>query len=271
MRAPGRHIDPRIMTSAMTSEPIAYAIDRWDLVNHELGQLLDKGRTDGESHQRLLTSANMLFGQYSGQATVVSRFIGGVYVERDFVGQHDNVRPYTPVPRDTQREAMRALNDYVFAGNTLQAMQPVLAYMQQQRRGFNHYGTNEDPRPHQMILNMQRNVFNHILHQNVLERISNTSLYGNEYSLTDMFNDLTGGIFSGELTTLSQNLHIEYVNRLINIAGLNSDSGYDHLSQAAAVGQLRNIRNMSAPRRANDATQNHYNYLHLLIDRAFEA
>ena len=271
MRAPGRHIDPRIMTGAMSSDPIAYAIDRWDLVNHEFSQLLDTGRTDGESHQRLLTSANMLFGQYAGQATVVSRFIGGVYVERDFVGQHANVRPYTPVPRDTQRNAMRALTDYVFAADTLESMQPVLAYMQQQRRGFNHYGTNEDPRPHQMVLNMQRNVFNHILHSNVLQRISDTGMYGNEYSLTDMFNDLTNGIFDGNLTTLSQNLQVEYINRLIDIAGLKSSSSYDHLSQAAAVGQLRSIRDKSAPRRASDEARNHYDYLHLLIDRAFEA
>lgn len=271
MRAPGRHIDPRIMTGAMSSDPVAYAIDRWNLVNHEFEQLLDKGRVDGESHQRVLTSANMLFGQYAGQANVVSRYIGGVYVERDVVGQHDDVRPFTPVSRDTQRQAMRALNDYVFAHDALESMQPVLSYMQQQRRGFSHMGRNEDPRPHQMILNMQRNVFNHILHQNVLQRISDTQMYGNEYSLTDMFNDLTGGIFDGELTTVSQNLQVEYINRLIGIAGLESGSGYDNLSQAAAVGQLRRIRNMSAPRRSSDAVQNHYDYLHLIIDRAFEA
>lgn len=272
MRAPGRHIDPRIMTGAMSANPVAYAKDRWDLVNHELGELLDNARTDGESHQRVLTSARMLFGQYAGQANVVSRYIGGVYVERAFVGQHDDVRPYTPVPREQQREAMRALTDYVFAADTLESMQPVLAYMQQQRRGFNHYGNNEDPKPHAMILNMQRSVFAHILHENVLQRLSDSSMYGNEYRLTDMFNDLTGGIFSGgDLTTVSQNVQVEYVNRLIGIAGLQTSSGYDNLSQAAAVGQLRKIRDMSAPRRSSDEVQNHYGYLHLLIDRAFEA
>ncbi|MCC5878566.1 MAG: zinc-dependent metalloprotease [Idiomarina sp.] len=272
MRAPGRHIDPRIMTGAMSSNPVAYAKDRWELVNHELGNLLENARADGESHQRVLTSARMLFGQYAGQANVVSRYIGGVYVERAFVGQHDDVRPYTPVPREKQREAMRALTDYVFAADTLESMQPVLAYMQQQRRGFSHYGNNEDPKPHAMILNMQRSVFAHILHENVLQRLSDSAMYGNEYRLTDMFNDLTGGIFNGgNLTTVSQNVQVEYVNRLIGIAGLDTASSYDNLSQAAAVGQLRKIRDMSAPRRSSDEVQNHYGYLHLLIDRAFEA
>lgn len=272
MRAPGRHIDPRIMTGAMSSDPVAYAVDRWELVNHEFGQLLDKGREQGESHQRVLTSANMLFGQYAGQANVVSRYIGGVYVERAFVGQHDDVQPYTPVPRDKQKQAMQALTDYVFAADVLDSMYPVLAYMQQQRRGFNHYGNNEDPKPHQMVLNMQRNVFNHILHENVLERLTNTTLYGNEYRLSEMMADLTSAVFPrADLTTTSQNLQIEYVNRLIGIAGLQGGSSYDNLSQATAVGQLRNIRNMSAPRRASDEARNHYNYLHLLIDRAFEA
>ncbi len=125
---------------------------------------------------------------------------------------------------------------------------------------------------HQMILSMQQNVFSHILHPSVLQRLSDSAMYGNEYRLTDMFTDLTGGIFNGgELTTVSQNLQVEYVNRLIAIAGLESSSDYDHLSQAAAVGQLRNIRGMSAPRRSANEVQNHYGYLHLLIDRAFEA
>lgn len=271
MRAAGRHIDPRVMIGAMTSEPIAYAKDRWQRVNYEFTQLLEKGRMAGQSHQRVFTSANMLFGQYAGQANVVSRFVGGVYVERDFVGQHDSVRPYTPVPRAIQQEAMQALNQFVFAPDTLQSMQPVLSYMQAQRRGFNHWGNNEDPRPHRMILTMQRNVLDHLLHPQVLQRMTDTALYGNEYSLTEMLADLTTGIFQGELTSLSQNLQVEYVNRLIAIAGLQDDSDYDHLSQAAAVGQLRAIRSLSAPRRAAESSRNHYNYLHLLIDRAFAA
>lgn len=269
MRAAGRHIDPRVMIGAMSSDPIAYAQDRWQRVNVEFSQLLEKGRVDGESHQRVLTTANMLFGQYAGQANVVSRFIGGVYVDRSFVSQHDDVKPFQPVPRETQRQAMAALNSYVFAPDTLVDMQPVLAYMHAQRRGFNHRGNNEDPRVHRMILNMQRNVLDHILHEQVLQRMSDTELYGNTYSLTEMLTDLTKGIFGGDLTSLSQNLQLEYVNRLIAISGLEDDTDYDHLSQAAAVGQLRSIRSQSAPRRSADHVRHHYSYLHLLIDRAF--
>lgn len=272
MRAPGRHIDPRIMIGAMSSEPVAYGIDRFNRVNYEFENLLDNARVDGQSHQRLLTSANMLLSQYAGQATVISRFIGGVYVERSVVGQSNDVRPYTPVPKEEQQQAMRALTNYVFAPDTLSSMQPVLGYMQQQRRGFDHFGTNEDPRPHAMILNMQRSVLSHVLHESVLQRLSDSAMYGNEYSLTEMMNDLTAAVFPrSDLTTLSQNLQIEYVNRLIGIAGLDSSSSYDNLSQAAAVGQLRSIRNMSAPRRAADNVNNHFNYIHLLIDRAFDA
>ncbi|WP_241974317.1 zinc-dependent metalloprotease [Aliidiomarina minuta] len=273
MRAPGRHIDPRIMTGAQSSDAIAYAVDRFNLVNHTFDSLLDKARQDGESHQELLTSANMLFGQYRGQANVITRFVGGIYVERAVVGQAEDVKPYTPVPREDQQRAMQALGQHVFAPDTMASMMPVLNYMQQQRRGFSHYGNNEDPKPHSMILNMQRGVFDHILHANVLQRLSDSAMYGNEYKLNDMLSDLSDSIFVGgrDLTTVSQNLQVEYVNRLIDIAGLKSSSGYDNLSQAAAVGQLRSIRDKSAPRRSSSELQNHYGYLHLLIDRAFEA
>ena len=55
-----------------------------------------------------------------------------------------------------QQAAMQALANYVFAGDTLTSMNPLYSYMQHQRRGFNHYNKNEDPKAHDMILHMQK-------------------------------------------------------------------------------------------------------------------
>ena len=58
MRAPGRHIDPRVMIGDMSSEPVKYAQGRFCLVLMKRSpRLIDEARADGESHQQLATSA----------------------------------------------------------------------------------------------------------------------------------------------------------------------------------------------------------------------
>ncbi|QBG37828.1 zinc-dependent metalloprotease [Litorilituus sediminis] len=274
MRAPGRHIDPRIMTGDLSSNPVAYAVDRMTLIDGLLAELKDKTVQEGESYQQLLTSANSLFGQYRRQAQVISRQIGGVYIERSYVGDGQETQPYTPVPKAKQVEAMQALTQHVFAPDVLSSMQPLYNYMQHQRRGFNHYGKNEDPKAHDMILNMQKSVLSQVLHKNVLKRISDTSLYGNEYSLTHMFNDLTAAIFvdSKKATSLSHNIQIEYVNRLIAIAGVKAKSSYDNLAKTAALGQLNNILDNASSMGfgKNDTTKAHDAYISLMINKALK-
>jgi len=278
MRAPGRHIDPRIMTGDLSSDPVAYAVDRMGLINSLLTELKEKTLVDGKSYQQLLISANSLYGQYSRQAQVISRQIGGVYIERDFVtdssGNDKTKQPYTPVPQTVQKSAMQALTKHVFSSDTLTSMQPLYNYMQHQRRGFNHFQKNEDPKAHMMVLNMQKSVLDQLLHKNVLTRISDTSLYGNNYSLNEVLTDLTAAIFveTKELSSTSQNIQIEYVNRLIAIAGVNKPSGYDNLAKAAALGQLTEILDNAASmgfgknstKKAQDA------YISLMINKALK-
>ena len=273
MRAPGRHIDPRVMIGDMSSNPAAYADDRMELINKLFTELKDKATVNGESYQQLVTSANILFRSYRTQAGVVSRQIGGVYVERNVVGDDKNGAPFTPVPLERQQHAMQVLADKVFSPNVLANMQPLYNYLLQQRRGFNHYGKNEDPKPHGMILGMQKLVLAQLLHPAVMLRISDSAMYGNEYSLNQFMNDLTAGIFvdSKKANTLSHNLQVEYVNQLIAIAGLGKASKHDNLAKAAALYQLNQIADMSVPWGADTAAKAHKQYIDRLISKALEA
>lgn len=273
MRAPGRHIDPRIMIGDMSSNPAAYASDRMALINKLFTELKDKATVEGESYQQLVTSANILFGSYRTQAGVVSRQIGGVYVERNVVGDDKNGAPFTPVPLERQQQAMQILAKNVFAPDVLVSMQPLYNYLQQQRRGFNHYGKNEDPKPHNMILGMQKLVLAQLLHPAVMLRISDSAMYGNEYSLSQFMDDLTASIFvdSKKANSLSHNLQIEYVNQLIAIAGLGKASKHDNLAKAAALYQLNKIADISTPWGADTAAKAHKQYIDRLISKALEA
>ena len=261
------------MIGDLSSNPAAYGADRMALINTLFSELKDKATVKGESYQQLVTSANSLFGQYRAQAGVVSRQIGGVYVERAVVGDENAAKPFTPVPLERQTQAMAILAEYVFAPNVLQSMQPLYNFMQQQRRGFNHYGKNEDPKPHKMILGMQKSVLAQLLHPAVLLRISDTALYGNEYSLTQFMEDLTASIFVDSKTanSVSHNLQIEYVNQLIAIAGLEKASKYDNLAKTAALYQLTQIADKKVAWGADTATKAHKKYIDRLISKALEA
>ncbi|MDC9527017.1 zinc-dependent metalloprotease [Pseudoalteromonas sp. Angola-30] len=273
MRAPGRHIDPRVMIGDLSSNPAAYGADRMALINTLFTELKDKATVKGESYQQLVTSANSLFGQYRSQAGIVSRQIGGVYVERAVVGDQHTDKPFTPVPLERQTQAMNILAKYVFAPDVLTSMQPLYNYLQQQRRGFSHYGKNEDPKAHKMILGMQKTVLAQLLHPAVMLRISDTALYGNEYSLTQFMDDLTASIFvdSKESTSVSRNLQIEYVNQLITIAGLGKASKHDNLAKTAALYQLTQIADTSIGWGADTTTKAHKKYIDHLIAKALEA
>ena len=97
----------------------------------------------------------MLTGQITTAATVISRYVGGVYVDRAFAGQPGATRPFTPVSRADQKRAMASLAANVFAPS-VQLTCKSLRYLQMQRRGFDFFGTPEDPKIHDRVLATQR-------------------------------------------------------------------------------------------------------------------
>jgi hypothetical protein len=222
MRSPGSGIDPRVMIGDMSSDPVAYAVQRLELVNELKDGLLEKlGTREGQSYQELRNAWIMLMNQYRTQTGIISRQIGGVYRDRSFIGQEGGSEPFRAVPADTQQEAMDLLGRHLFAPDAFATSHDVYNYLQIQRRGFNFFGSNEDPKIHDRVLTMQNNVLNHLLHENTMLRLTDSRTYGNEYSVADMVSDLTGTIFNadarGSVNSYRQNLQVDYVKRLIGI------------------------------------------------------
>ena len=273
MRAPGRHIDPRINIYDMSNDAVAYATDRLELIRSTASKLKDKTLAKGYSHNDLLVGANVMMTELSRQADVVSRYVGGVYTERTKVGQSGYKQPFTPVSEDYQRQAMRTLRDYVFAADAVAEMEPLYAFLQKQRRSFEGFGKNEDPKVHGMLLTVQKKVLDHLLHKNTLQRISDSSTYGNEYKLEEVLTDLTDAVFDadkkGNVNTYRRNLQVEYIERLIKISGLEKASTYDYLAQSMAVYELDRILDTASSSRGDKGTKVHRFYLKDRINRAF--
>ena len=272
MRSPGKAIDPRVMVGDMSSDPIAYGIERIELSRELMDGLLEKFSRDGQSYQELRNAFMVLMGQQRTQTGVISRYIGGVYRDRAFVGQEGATKPFIPVEYDKQKEAMSYLSSYLFAPDAFSSSHEVYNYLQIQRRGFNFFATTEDPKIHDQVLSMQGNVLNHLLHPVTMKRVTDSRTYGNEYAVADVVSDLTSAIFDadarGNVNTFRQNLQIDYVNRLIAIL---DSSSHDRISKSAALYNLQNIRNMMDQKgNVNRETQAHTAHIKLAIDKALE-
>ncbi|MFN3530525.1 MAG: zinc-dependent metalloprotease [Bacteroidia bacterium] len=277
MRSPGKAIDPRVNVNDMSGDAISYSIDRFELVNNLYAGLFEKYSKAGQSYQELLQAYSILGGETMNAASTISRYIGGVYVDRGFVGQEGSGKPFEPVSKADQQRAMKALERYVFAPNAFEQAMPLYEYLQVQRRGFGFFAQTEDPKIHQRALTTQRMVLAHLLHPVTLQRISDSRLYGNSYSLLEVFNELTDGIFkadmNGKVNSFRQNLQLDYVEKLIAIAGLNpkTPASFDYLSQSQALAQLNKLNTQLRTNPGADAeTRAHRDHLRFKIDQAMK-
>lgn len=244
MRYPGRGIDPRVMISDMSSDAIAYATENTEQMVSTMGKLLDKYKNENQSYYPIRNAFTVLTSAMSRNFGVVSRYIGGIYIDRSFMNQNSPNKPYTPVPLQTQKAAMKMLRDYCFGPEAFSKSTEVYNYLQYQRRGYNREG-NEDPKLHERFLNIQKGVLDQLLNTNVLQRIEDTKLYGNQYDLNKMLTDLTNAIFIegfSNPSTIRQNLQGEYINRLLNI--IDEKSGNTYSVKSAAFGQIARVKKL---------------------------
>ena len=273
MRSAGKAIDPRVNIYDMSSDAIGYASTRMTQIGEALEKLPETLPAAGESYQETHDVFATLMRSWARSASVVSRYVGGVQINRAMVGQPGGGEPYTVVDAATQRRAMQVLADQVFAPDVLDPASGAYRYLAQQRRGFNFFGSNEDPKIHDTVLAVQTSVLNHLMHPSVTKRLSDSALYGNEYSLGEAMDSLTDAIFAadarGNVNTVRQNLQVDYVNRLATV--VKGNGGYDNLTRSMAVYLLGEIDDTISRKRGADlSTKAHVAHLKLIIERALD-
>lgn len=274
MRSPGKAIDPRVMTGDLSNDQITYSINRFDLVNTMMKDVKSRFSKKGETYMDLVRAFYTLHGQAGRAGDVISRFIGGVYVDRSTHGQAGGTQPYTPVSLEDQKRAFNALKKYVFAPDAFNAPNDVYNYIARQRRGYNFFGGPEDPKIHNLVLAYQTRVLAHIMHPNTLQRLSDSELYGNQYKLSTFMNDLNKAMFlpdvNGNVNSFRQNLQAVYVKRLISMVTGRSKNRFVPAAQSMAVYNLKRVRTWVGNGTGNISTRAHKAHLKTLIDNAMK-
>lgn len=268
MRSANRGIDPRVMIYDLSDDAIGQAIGRIELVNHIMNQVQSKYNTQGKTYQELQDAYLILTGQQRIAGTIISRYIGGVYMDRAVIGQPGATQPLIPVALADQKRAMDALTKHIFAPNAYDTPNGLYNHLQQQRRGFSN---TDAPKIHDRILNIHKSILGYLLHRRVQTRILDSALYGNEYALANMMTDLTNAVFKsdidGTVNSFRQNLQIEYVQSLAKI--ITPDNDHIYASRAIALNKLKSIETQLKDKKTTDAsTQAHTGYILHLIEQA---
>ncbi|MFD2725873.1 zinc-dependent metalloprotease [Hyunsoonleella rubra] len=275
MRSAGKGIDPRVNIFDLSNDPILYAQIQYELFDGLIKNLKSKLTTEGQSYHELTRAYNILNIYKRIYAGVVSRYIGGIYLDRAVAGQEGGTKPYIPVKLEDQKRAMTFLQQNVFAPDALKPAEDLLNYLAIQRRGSNFLNSTypEDPKIHKQILTSQKNVLNHLLHSNTLQRISDSELYGNQYKLSTMMSNLNDAIFKadiyGNVNSFRQNLQLEYTRMLLDMLNGKQSSKYTHRAKSMALHNLKRIRTMAAPS-GNLSSRAHKQHLRILIDNGLE-
>ncbi|MDZ4729897.1 MAG: zinc-dependent metalloprotease [Xanthomonadales bacterium] len=270
MRAPGAGIDPRVNIYDMSTDAVTYASRQMDIMQVTLNGLPGKLPPAGDSYQEIVAAVSAIMDLWGRSAAVTSRYVGGIYVDRAMVGQAGGGQPYTPVEEARQRQAMEVLATQVFAPDAFQLSPELLRIAAPQRRGFDHFGSTEDPKIHDAVLGVQKGVLDQLLNPVLLKRVSDSALYGNTYSLGEVFNDLTDAVFAadakGNVNSYRRNLQTDYVMRLATMV---KGEGYDTAAISMSVYSLNRIEDLLGDKRnANVETQAHVQNLELIIERA---
>lgn len=275
MRSPGKAIDPKVMINDLSSDAITLSANRIELAKSLMPDLVKKYGNNKESYQELVSAFNMLSGAYASNIEIVSRYIGGVYVQRSSAGQANAPVPMQAVPYKEQKRAMEVLAKYAFAPNAMEFPEEIVNKLQQQRRGFGFFATGEDPKLHSRVLRMQGTILSHLLSSSVLMRLTDSKYLGNTYSANEMMNDLTKSIFAEDLTksvnTHRRMLQILYTERLIAMLEPARSQMFDPISKSAIFSQMLGIQKMMKANIGTDVeTSAHRVYVQNLIEKALK-
>lgn len=273
MRAPGKAINPEVNIYDLTSEPVAYAAERCELVRSIMPDLKERYIADGASHNELRSAFLVLSAEYATQLGVMSRWVGGVSFDRSVGGQNPDVKPFTPIAKERQKEAMEALAKYAFAPDAFEAPDGLYNYLQMQRRGFGHFGSGEDPKILKRSENAQRAVLRHLLHPSTLTRITDSEFYGNTYPLSEVMIDLTDAIFKADLRSsvnmTRQSLQVMYVEMLIE--ALNDEKKYNNPTKSMVFYELKRVQKlMNGASSPDTLTKAHRQHVDFLIEKALD-
>jgi len=192
--------DPHSARFDLGQDPLAYARRQMELTMKSMPDVIDRTVKNGEGYQRARQAFQLLFNEYWSAAETAAKFPGGIYLSRDHKGEKDARVPFTAVPPEKQREAMKLIVESAFDAPKINRKE--LNYLAVSR--WNHWGTNSpfrlDYPIHDEMLVRQDGILSRVLGSMALYRIQDNEFKvdpgEDAYTLSEHLELIINGVFS---------------------------------------------------------------------------
>lgn len=256
--------DPSIQRYDFSKNPLDYAKQQLEMAKYHRARLLEKFVKDGESWSKVRRGYEMTLGMQTRGNVILSPWIGGVFVNRDFKGDPNGRPPLQAVPAATQRDALRWCIDNTFYDDAYGLTPELLERMTTDKWmdwGGMGEARSESTWPiHDRIAGIQAMTLTRLMNPTTLRRV-----YDNEFRVaveTDMLtlpelldtvsnavwselDKSPGGSYTARkpyISSLRRNLQREHLERMIDLSlpGAGNGEAYKAISNLS-VYRLRQL------------------------------
>ncbi len=257
--------DPSIQRYDFTKNPLDYAKQQLDQAKYHRSRLIDKFVKDGESWAKVRRGYELTLGMQTRGTVILSQWVGGAFVNRDYKGDPNGRSPVQVVPAATQRDALRWCIDTTFYDDAYGLTPELLEKMTTDKWmdwGGQAQARAESSWPiHDRIAGIQSMTLTRLMNPTTLRRV-----YDNEYRVSADTDVLTlpelldtvsnavwseldkspGGSYTARkpyISSLRRNLQREHLERMIELTlpGAGSGEAYKAISNLS-VFRLRQLQ-----------------------------
>ncbi len=223
-------MDPSVTPFDLSADPLGWGKERAALIASLFPKLPERVLTDNSRYADLTDALGTLYGQYAQAVAPSVKYLGGQYVYRDHAGDPDGRKPFVPVPRAKQLEALEFLTTAGFGEKAFPVPTNVLAQLGANR--WSHWGQQNtfqgriDFPWHEQVLQTQRALLNGATQPFVFARIRDAELkFGarNVVTIPELMGGLTNAIWSEvsaaprNITSIRRDLQRAYLDRMTDI------------------------------------------------------
>lgn len=253
--ADGFATDPRAMPYDLSSNPLRFARNNLAIDQRMFNILLSRRPVTGDSYEIVRRDVALVLRNWYRYTSYASSYVGAEAFTRNHRGDPNARTPFTPLPRDQERQAFQILDDYAF-GDTAFKISPQLINSMGATR-FNHWQA--DPNdlgrldfPIEIsIENFQYGVLRRMFQPTVLARLDSmemrTAKAGQSMSLSDLFDWTYQSVYRDlgqpglrTIAPVHRSLQYRYAQLLAHIA-LRPDGGTPTDASALARHQLASL------------------------------
>src|SRR5437764_10385759 len=219
-------MDPQVNRRDLGSDPLEYSERRLKLSRELWDRLQTRELKAGESYE--LLRRNFLLGltQLGNASNIASKYVGGVVYVRDHAGS--GREPFTPIPAERQREALRQIADGLLSIDSFRLRPEFVRRMtiNQFDRFRDDAGTsaiNPDISLTGRLLSVQRTVLDQLMSDGVATRIEEgayrESRSGRSFRLSELYDTVQNAIWSElksgrDISVFRRNLQREHLKRI---------------------------------------------------------